>query len=211
MLGASSALISYLAPFPLPWRESQVWEDEMGDLGSDAGLPVLLKPQCTRAGMAGTIHMLQTRWKGLGSLEDPNVHSAEWFLSCPPSWRWCLWPFEFLPTILFILQPCWGSHHFQTHLIWYCCVWAHTIPFSQNFPLLRLQTSYSSFQTHLFCGASSAPSSKIRHLHPCPPKAHSITALRPNIVLPPQTVSVSITRVTSMFYSIYHFACLAYS
>lgn len=53
MLGASSALISYLAPFPLPWRESQAWEDEMGDLRSDAGLPVSLKP-----------HALELEWQG---------------------------------------------------------------------------------------------------------------------------------------------------
>ena len=45
MLGASSVLFSSLAPFQLPRRESQAWEDEMGDLGSDAGLPVFLKAQ----------------------------------------------------------------------------------------------------------------------------------------------------------------------
>lgn len=53
MLEASSALISYLAPFPLPKRESQAWEDEMGDLGSDAGLPVFLKA-----------HALELEWQG---------------------------------------------------------------------------------------------------------------------------------------------------
>ena len=53
MLGASSASISYLAPFPVPWRESQAWEDEMGNLGSDAGLPVFLKP-----------HALELEWQG---------------------------------------------------------------------------------------------------------------------------------------------------
>lgn len=45
MLGASSVLFSSLAPFQLPRRESQAWEDEMGDLGSDAGLLVFLKAQ----------------------------------------------------------------------------------------------------------------------------------------------------------------------
>lgn len=56
--GYGSDLISYLVPFQLSRSESWAWEDEMreseiGDFGSDAGLPVLLKASAQALGWQG--------------------------------------------------------------------------------------------------------------------------------------------------------------
>lgn len=82
MLGASSVLLSYLAPFHLPRRESQAWEDEMGDLGSDAGLPVFLKAQALELESQGpsTCCRHAERVWGPGGPRT-NALTAEWF--CP--------------------------------------------------------------------------------------------------------------------------------
>lgn len=185
MLGASSVLLSYLAPFQLPRRESQAWRN--GDLGSDAGLPVFLKAQALECWIAGPIRMLQTCWKGLGP-----AHSRKWFCpahhpgdgACGPlSFSQQSYLYSSSAEVLIISKHTWSdtaaSGHIPFHLVrislFFVCK-PPTHPFKLTFSL-----------------EPQLPA-KIGHLHLCPPKARSITALRSSIILPPQTVSVSNTR-----------------
>ena len=91
MLGAM-AQTSSLGSFPALQKRKlslgrwNAWEWNRG-LWLWCWAPCALKSQCTRIGLAGTVHLFQRCWKSLGSLEG--------------SWPVCLWLREFLPRDLY--------------------------------------------------------------------------------------------------------------
>ena len=100
-----------------------------------------------------------------------------------------MWPLEFLLTTLYSSDTEVPIISKQASL---------ETPMFQNI-LLHLETSYSSIQTYICWDGSPGLSGEISHFHLCPPEALATRALKQHMVLPPQTVSVSNIRVTSLF------------
>lgn len=193
MLGASLKVLSDFSDFPAllkgkvgPGNPACLRET---GLCLFAGLPVCLKANAQEWGwLVLTVHLLWRCWKSLRRLEntpDQRVLSRV-VLSCSTVLRMVHVATSLSPKNS-TLEPHWSSHHFQTYFVWYYCVWRLLSL------LVRISLSSGNLLLILsilpFLWSPPAAPGRIGHFRLYPPKAISITARKPCMALPLQTVS----------------------